>query len=531
MMKTQKVFGLCLVFVLLFLTLVPASAELQNVTVGGELRIRGNYWMNTFNSRTQPFLAGRGLRWPSFWMTSRPIGDFVGGQNVTSYYDWDSRGGDYKVIEQRTTLNVTADFTQNVRAFVELESFDVWGEDFRSNWITGADGRATSTDDVEIYQAYIEASEMFGMPLTARIGRQEIVLGSGWLVGNNLNHPEFAGLSFDGISLKYATDMFSVMAFWAKLNEVGVVEEDGDTDLYGVYGSYTGLENITIDAYWLWLRDAGSLNDTNFVWFVEWLEDVFGVDDYDVTNLHTVGLRAQGVIGAFDFEAEAAYQFGDADRVGFLFKPFLYGDDRAEFDEWALNLELGYTFDVAWQPRAYLGFAYLGGEDNRDINWFEWWWPFDRPKSSVSFNRLFSNTVYSNFIDELSELSNVWIARAGVQAHPTESIEVGLDVAYFEALETFDLPVYFRLGRFFIPIAPALSFWTTSSDADLGWEVGIWGLYRYSEDLSFKAGWSHFFTGDGLRTGNYNDFNGLVSNAGLAADDADYLYMETVLKF
>lgn len=530
-MNAKTFSALMLLAAMLFVTAGSATAELQNVTVGGEVRIRASYWMNTFNPRTQPFLAGRGLRWPSIWMTARPIGDFVGGQNVTSYYDWDKRRADYDVVEQRTTLNVTADFTNEVRAFIELESFDVWGEDFRSNWITGADNRAATADDLEIYQAYIEASQMFGWPLTARIGRQEIVLGSGWLVGNNLNHPEFAGLSFDGISLTYATDLFSVMAFWTKLNETGAAEEDGDTDFYGLYASYTGLENITIDAYWLWLRDAGMLNDTNFIWFVEWLEDLFGVDDYDVTNLHTIGLRAAGAIGAFDFEAEAAYQFGNADRVGFLFKPFLYGDDGAKYDEWALNLELGYTFDVAWQPRVYLGFAYLGGEDNRDISWFEWWWPFDSPKSSVSFNRLFSNTVYSNFIDELGELSNVWIARGGVRAMPTESVEVGLDVAYFEALETFDLPVYFRLGNFMIPIAPALSFWTTSSSAELGWELGIWALYHYSEDLSFKAGWSHFFTGEGLRTGNYNDFNGLLSNAGTSKDDADYLYMETVLKF
>ncbi|HPO84975.1 MAG TPA: alginate export family protein, partial [Candidatus Hydrogenedentes bacterium] len=231
-----------------------------------------------------------------------------------------------------------------------------------------------------------------------------------------------------------------------------------------------------------------------------------------------------------DFEAEAAYQWGDAGQVGFLFKPFLYGDDGADYDSWALNLELGYTFDMAWQPRVFLGFAYLGGEDNRDINWFEWWWPFDRPEASVSFNRLFSNWEYSDILDS-TELSNVMIYRGGVSASPTEAVDLKLLVSYFEALDTFDSPVYFDLGRFRIPIAPALSFWTDSNDSSLGWEVELMANYRYSEDLSFEAGWAHLFTGDGLADGNFNSFNGLLFNGGSDSDDADYLYLETRLSF
>ena len=47
-------------------------------------------------------------------------------------------------------------------AFIEIDSYDIWGEDFRSNYVTGVDARAASGDDVEMYQAYIEAEEMSG---------------------------------------------------------------------------------------------------------------------------------------------------------------------------------------------------------------------------------------------------------------------------------------------------------------------------------------------------------------------------------
>src|SRR5690606_28795569 len=124
-----------------------------------------------------------------------------------------------------------------------------------------------------------------------------------------------------------------------------------------------------------------------------------------------------GTLGAFDFEAEAAYQFGDAGQVGFLFRPFTYGDDDAEFDGlWGANLELGYTFNMAYSPRVFIGGAYLDGEDNRDLTFWEWLNPFDWHDASVSFNRLFSNWEYSEFLEN-SDLSNVWVARAGVSAN------------------------------------------------------------------------------------------------------------------
>ncbi|HOJ34797.1 MAG TPA: hypothetical protein PK975_14735, partial [Candidatus Hydrogenedentes bacterium] len=153
-----------------------------------------------------------------------------------------------------------------------------------------------------------------------------------------------------------------------------------------------------------------------------------------------------------------------------------------------------------------------------------------RPEASVSFNRLFSNWEYSKFID-FTDLSNVLIYRGGVSAMPTESVKLELNVSYFEADAEFDSPVYFDFGRFRIPIAPALSFWTDSNDSDLGWEVELVATYNYSEDLSFQAGWSHLFTGDGLADGNFNSLNGLLFNGGSDSDDADYLWVETKLAF
>ena len=176
-------------------------------------------------------------------MPKRPIGPF----GLVSRYDWDDRDNDLDFVEQRTRLNVKADFTNEVKAFIELESYDIWGEDFRSNYITGADNRAVTANDVEVYQAYIETDETFGLPLRLRIGRQEMKMGKGWLVDDITT--AIIGSSFDGIGATYSTDTLDVDAWFSKLNETGASEEDGDIDFYGIYATCKAVDWLNASVY------------------------------------------------------------------------------------------------------------------------------------------------------------------------------------------------------------------------------------------------------------------------------------------
>ncbi len=534
-------------------TAVPAFADLQNVQVGGSVRIRGSWFSSAFSPDGQfarnplvqhacPVFGG--------WNSYRPAGNparFLrwpaqpGRLAVFGVVDWDDNGPSNSFVEQRTKLNVKADFTDQVSAFIELDSYDVWGEDFRSDYVTGLDARANTANDVEVYQAYIEAEEMFGQPLRLRIGRQEMKFGSGWLVGTADAGAFFYGTSFDGIRATYATDLFSVDAFWTKLAENSPLEQDGDVDFYGVYGSYLGLENITLDAYWFYLRDARAVADTYPGWFGNWIEDILDVDDYDATQLHTVGLRGAGTVGAFDFEAEAAYQFGDAGQVGSRFagagllSP--YGDDDAEFDEWAANLIVGYTFDMAWTPRVYLGGVYFGGHDDRDVDFWQWLGavacPFWSAEESYAFNRLFSDWEYSQFVDNMgSTCDNLWAVHGGVIVHPTEKITASAYVADIYSVEPYSAtwPNYYLLGFRVNWLAP-LSWHDSENDTHLATEVGLKVSYAYTEDLTFDLGYAHLFVADGAAQGGFNHSYGLGFCGGTDDDDADYVYFETKLAF
>ncbi len=555
----KRVWGLmsCLVFIGF-----SAHAELQNVQIGGKLEVYGAWYSGFYESPNAE------IRVPLFFLPKRPIGP----NGTISFIRAREDAHNLAFFEQRTRLNASADFTDQVSAFVELDSIDTWGEDFRSNYLTGADARANTGDDVEVFQSYITAEEMWGYPVSLRVGRQALDFGSGWLVGSDPGADPFTGLSFDAVRLTYAQEAFTADVWWSKLAENSPLEQDGDVDFYGVYLSYTesgdavvseplhtrdlvfpfhniyhslwgrGIlrgetvgenDSVTYDMYWLYVRDGGSLNDTNRIAPGEWLENVIGLDDYDVTNLYTVGARCAGQMGAWNWEVEAAYQWGNADALGSLFIPTggVYGDDGAKWSTWAGHAELGYTFDCTYSPRVYLCGSYYGGEDKRDLSFWDWINPFYRSEASVSFNRLFSSWREEAAFDA-SNLSNFWKACAGVGLSVSESVELDFSLVYLQQVEAFDSPSFVKIGRYRVPIAPALAFLTKEEDKDLGWQANIVATYAYSDDLSFELGYTHYFTGDAIAGGAaFIDEYGTLNVGGLDNEDLDYVYFMSTLEF
>lgn len=510
-----------------------AFAELQNVEVGGSIFIRGNYILNTFTDFGANGAPTPATRYPYSAVRGRPIGG-VFNPNVTSIFDWDGADNDVSMIEQRTRIHIKSDFTQNVSAKIELDSYDIWGEDFRSqNYITGVDTRARSIDDVEIFQAYIEADQMFGIPLRLRIGRQELAFGSQWLVGTR----DFAffktGLSFDALRLTYSHDWFTVDAFASKLAEsMGDFFQD-DMDFYGVYGSWIGIPDVTLDLFYFLLRDDTIGEDVNGNWFTEWMEDILSRDEYETTTLHTIGARAAAKKWGFDAEFEIAYQFGAADTVGQTFKPFSYGDDNATFDNWGVKLDVGYTIDITekYKPHVFAGFRYYGGEDNRKISFWDAINPLYKPHASVSFNRLFSNEINSGFMDLWNDMSNCWLVRAGIEGPIIERLGGRFAVNYFHVVDPFYAPRMWKPFGRSIPVAPGMPWVVNRNDSDLGWETDLFLEYHYSQDLCFEAGWAHLFTGNALRQGSFTRWNGTLYTGGTDDDGADYLYLGTKLSF
>ncbi len=520
MKKSLWIGGLCC-FVLFVAITSVSVAELQSVSVGGELRIRGRWYINTFAPRTE--------RIPPAFIQKRP----VGGNRISSIFKWDDEGSDWSRYETSVLLNFKADFTDNVSAFIEFYDWHIWGEDFRSrDYVTGIDTRANSNDDVEIEQAYVEVREMFGAPLTLRVGRQDLIMGKGWLVTNMLTPSQYS--SHDAVRLTYKQGDWTVDAFASKLNDRFQIEQDGDIDFYGVYGTYAGWKPLTVSAYWYFLRDGLSPHDTTGNPVMEFAEDIIGRDDYGVTKLHTVGIRAFGKSSGFDYDLELAYQFGEADSLGSTFKPIgmIYGDDDANWGDLGAELTIGYTFeDVKWSPRIYTLGVFYQGDDNRSISFWDWLNPFYEPEASHSFNRLFSDKNYLPTVNDNGWLSNYWQVQLGFELKPTDKIILHVHGAYDGIVSPFDPPKTFKVfGRRFYA-APLLSFWTDEGEDDIGWEIAAWIRYNYSKDLWFLLYGNYLFVGDGLAEGAYIQGNGTDFAGGSDDNDAGYIFWMTVLKF
>ena len=135
-----------------------------------------------------------------------------------------------------------------------------------------------------------------------------------------------------------------------------------------------------------------------------------------------------------------------------------------------------------------------------------------------SFNRLFSNWEYSEFLEN-TDLSNVWLVRAGGSIAPTEQVKLTLAATYFHVDKTINAPWYDCDGDL-------------GTKGTLGWELGLYGNYQYTEDLAFRAGVIHFFGDKGLNGNN------IIGNGNVAyldnkrgGGDYNYLFVETEIKF
>jgi len=523
-----------------------AVADLQNVQVGMQLEMRGRWYHNAFETGNGPAARPSAqLRIPSDFLTKRPIGQ--AGNNVLSLFRYSDWGNDWAWCEQTAAVSFSADFTDNVKAMVEFYDFWIWGEDFRSNYLTGIDARANTADDIELLQAYIETNEVFGQPLRLRFGRQQIQFGkdlnSFLLAAKTTPTQRFA---YDGIRATYKPiDKLTIDAWWTKLAENSPVEEDGDVDFYGAWANYKFGDPFDLSLFWMWLRDKRAITDTNLSWIDEEIEDLIGWDDYEGSDFHTVGFEAAGKVAQLDYLVRAAYQFGDAGQMGSLFKvgqPWLgglaYGDDGAEYDNFGMDATVGYTIPSKWNFRPYLQAVWYEGEDDRDISFTEWLNPFHKPKASVSFNRLFSDINYCPVINDNADLTNFRQLGGGVTMTPTEKLWWAVRAYNTWADEPFSWPAYFEVpqnrwlfptGR--VPFAPGLSFWDEEGDDNLGFSMDTILKYTYSSNLTFLLYYGHLFAGDGLKDGHYISYYGTMMNGGLDDKDADYVFLWSILKF
>jgi Alginate export len=120
---------------------------------------------------------------------------------------------------------------------------------------------------------------------------------------------------------------------------------------------------------------------------------------------HTLGSRISGRAASWDYNYEAAYQFGD------------FGNTRIR--AWDVASDTGYTLaDTLWRPRLGLRIDFTSGD--RDL----------ADDELNNFNPLFASTAYSGLAGLIGPSNAIDVAPS-VTLRPTSELSLTLGVAYF----------------------------------------------------------------------------------------------------
>jgi hypothetical protein len=242
---------------------------------------------------------------------------------------------------------------------------------------------------------------------------------------------------------------------------VGGTEDDADVDLYAILSSYTGLEDAVIDAYFLFLRSADLVGSGPI--FPPVAPEV--PTDQESSQLYTIGARIGGMWDAMDYNLEGAFQFGDNGWGG-------------DFESWAVDAGIGYTFDMDMQPRLGFTYTFMSGDDDENDDNIE---TFIAP--------LADNYHRYGYMD-LFGSGNLNVMKLSATACPTEKIGVGLHALHLLAVEHED-----QIAPLVVPTASVGNDGTNANADTIGTELDLVLDYAYSEDLDFELAFAYLFAG------------------------------------
>jgi hypothetical protein len=310
---------------------LPSAAEVQNVKVGGDITVR------SFNRECVDLNCG-----DDFTETGAVTG--VAGDSEDAF------------LMSTVGVNVGADLTENVSAFIRLASERDWNVD------------GGNSGDFDLSQAYVRLHEFLYSPLSLTIGQQPIRWGRGFVLGSNLIPGTILGggdrngaisaneftefTAFDAIRATLDLSNLGAVTLpplsldmvYIKLDENTTGQSD-DVNLMGFNLSSRISDETEVETYYINKRDKNTL--------------AVAPTDND-GSVNTIGVR--GSIKAMEsalFFGEAAYQFGK--RATDPAATLIAGDSQ---QAWAFNLGTEYTLgDVQMSPKLGAEWIFWSGKD------------------------------------------------------------------------------------------------------------------------------------------------------------------------
>lgn len=361
----------------------------------------------------------------------------VGGQyRIRSHAENNMRGFgltgvDDNFLLHRTRIYATAELGDYFRVYAEML-------DAESNYEDVAP-RAIEVNRSELQNLFLDVRlfENENGVLTARVGRQELIYGEQRLV----SPLDWANTrrTFEGYKAFWEGDQWNVDAFYVRPVVVDAYHFDNpdyDQEFMGVYTTYKGLENRTIDFYYL------GYNTPNF-------------------RFDTWGTRFFATSDQWMFEVEGVAQTGE-----FLGMDHLAG---------ATTIGLGRNLKddgFAWSPVLWVYYDYATGDET----------------TGNGFHHLFPLAHrYLGFMD-LFGRRNIESINTVLTVQPHERVKL-LAWYYYLWLENGnDTPYNVNMTPFNPGVAPG--------DRELGHEIDLLATFTLHPRATLAIGYSHFFAGD-----------------------------------
>jgi len=422
----MKRFTKLMIVVAIVAMAIPAFSAVENIKVGGDLDMYGVMRRNFF-----------------------PLGD-------------DSTADHYMTT---TRIYVQAQLTDNVEAMVRLINERIWGTDY---WDGGKD--KTGNADICLDLAYIKVAGLGIDGLDLTIGRQEIQLGEGLVVGSQFipqqNYPggemylmaEDLGKqkAFDAIRVDYkaASAPVDVTVFMAKAQEW--LSDTDDLNLYGLNVGFGVKDTLRLEGYYVRIQP---------------------MDDIDM-NVTTLGIRATGDFAGIGLKGEYARQIGE----------IFPGTDNTG---WALLLGGQYNFDAEVSGNIHANLNLFSGDDGSSDNTA---WTTFFPANVGSRIGAVNYALVTGMMGAQG-LQNAQVINLGAGIKPVEKVGIGID--WFNVRYLEDVP------------------WDGGENA-VGNEIDASVTYAYTEDLSFGLQYGILMVGDALTSVFPEDPWQLIASAKIA---------------
>jgi len=382
-----------------------------------------------------------------------------------------------------------------------------------ADWLTvfGEGENSSSTGDkrnpnpqsngpFDLHQGYVQLGGTASLPLSVKVGRQELVYGDERLIGafdwDNI------GRVFDAAKLRFQQDTFWVDAFTGRVvlpNDNEFDQSNWDDWFSGIYGSTRSLVPKT-ELQLYFLADNANADSPRHV-------TTYGRGN-SPRDIYTIGSRFQtlpGQLNGWDMNGEFAGQFGDFEYAPGT--PGVVNGQRLNQLAYATHIEGGYTLSkIDFKPRFALGFDYASGDGNPNDN-----------EHNTFVNLYPTNHKFYGAMDFLS-WQNLIDPYLKASVLPLKGLSISATYNAFWLANTSDF--FYQVNQ--VPRTTGGYGIHPANGSFAGQEIDLVVTYQPAAFAQLQAGFGHYFTGD------YVDQT--FQNLG-GAHDANWVYLQALLNF